>query len=135
MKKQKLKNIHFKTFFSSILKGFFLTFLLLFSGFVQPMFGQNSSPCSTIQVIDVADDPENTGGALLQGILVSNPTTPNQAVRIYNENWELIAECNSAECGNPYTFPTPAGKYFVQVQLFMEDDLSLIHISEPTRPY
>lgn len=121
MQKQKLKNKHFTSFFTPFYRAWNFILLLLLVGFTQPVFGQDVNPCGSIQVVGTTESSSG-GGAVFQGIVVSNPITDNQAVRIFNKNWEQVAECRSEDCGNPYTFATSAGKYFVQVQLFSEND-------------
>lgn len=126
-------------FFNTLLKRLslnyswvgYLAFLFLLLGMALPSFAQDSNPCSSIQVIgspkngDISNYLDyNTYGRVFQGILVRNEGIPNQIVKIYNENLELIRECNNI-CGNPYTFPTGEGKYFVQVSLFNDNDVRL----------
>ena len=122
MNKQKLLNKPFKSPYLNPFRVRYFACLFLFLGVSLPTFAQDLNPCSSIQVIGTSENGDpNNGGAVFQGILVSNEVTPNQAIKIYNENWEQINECTSSECGNPYTFATDAGKYFVQVQLFNDD--------------
>ena len=122
MKKQKLLNTPFKQSYLNQIRVRHFAFLFLLLGIPLPSFAQDVNPCSSIQVIGTSETDDGNGGAIFQGIVVSNEVTPNQAIKIYNENWEQINECSSNECGNPYTFATDVGKYFVQVQLFNEDE-------------
>lgn len=123
MKKQKLMNSLVKLFSRNPLRLGNLLLLFLLVGFTSPAFSQDVNPCGSIQVIGTSEGNSDSppDGAVFQGIVVRNEVTPNQAVRIYNENWELVDECDSSTCGNPYTYATGTGKYFVQVQLFDEN--------------
>lgn len=129
MKKQKLLNNdlnYFPCLFQKVW-SFALVALLLF--FSAPGFAQDVNSCSSI---DVSTTTGNGGAPT--GIIVSNTIPSNQAVkqaiRIYNENWELVNECSSDKCGTPYLFATEPGKYFLHVLLF-EEDKSWLCQSDP----
>lgn len=123
MKKQKLMNSLVNSLSYNPQRLWKFAFLILLLGFSSPIFSQDVNPCGSIQVIGTSEGNNDSppDGAVFQGIVVRNEVTPNQAVRIYNENWELLDECDSSTCGNPYTYATGTGKYYVQVQLFDEN--------------
>lgn len=71
--------------------------------------------CANVQV------EATPSGELRGAIFVRGLTAPITIVKIYNEGWNQVFECN-ADCGNEVSFyETEIGKYYIQVQMYDEN--------------
>ena len=66
-----------------------------------------SDDCATVEIL------------IQNGLIeVNNVNTPNQLIKLFDEDYGIITECAN-NCSNPITFDLPpVGNYFVDVQLY-----------------
>lgn len=76
--------------------------------------GDTGNPPSCDDVVVYA----TLGGELRPAIFVEGLTAPIEIVKIYDESWQQVFECNN-DCGSQVNFyETNLGKYYVQVQMY-----------------
>ncbi len=90
------------------LKNLLTTFLLLF---ISLSFVFATEECDQLVITNT-----NTS------IKIENIETPKAIIKLFDANWERIAECNDEACGTEIEFTTlNAGEFHIQVQLFDAD--------------